>query len=169
MKLVTLTSTLAKRFDIFKALEMIKEAGFDGYDYSFFGNEWKICKSENWKEHALAIRKKSDELGLPCLQAHSNCDYKMPMEISEEDYLADNIRALEIAAILGCPIVVVHPSEPYTAEQNRDTLYAKLMPIAEKLGVKVATENMFSWQDSRQLMTVPSACGTAESFVAHIS
>ena len=168
MKLVTLTSTLATRFDIFKALEMIKEAGFDGYDYSFFNREWVACKSDGWKEHALAIRKKSDELGLPCLQAHSNCERKMPMEISEEDYLADNIRALEFAAILGCPIVVVHPSEPYTAEQNRDALYAKLMPVAEKLGVKVATENMFSWQDSRQLMTVPSACGTAADFVAHI-
>lgn len=168
MKLVTMTNMLAGRFGIFKALEMIKEAGFDGYDYSFFGKEWQACLSENWKDHALEIKAAADKLGLPCLQAHSPCMKKMPEEISEADYIAITIRAMEVAAILECPIIVVHPAEKYTAEQNRDALYLKLMPVAERLGVKVATENMFSWQDERQLMTVPSACGTAEDFVAHI-
>ena len=39
MKLVMLTSELSKRFGDKKSLEYIKNAGFDGFDYSMWGND----------------------------------------------------------------------------------------------------------------------------------
>ena len=38
MKVVMLTNKLSRRFGDAKALELIKNAGFDGYDYSMFDN-----------------------------------------------------------------------------------------------------------------------------------
>jgi sugar phosphate isomerase/epimerase len=51
---------------------------------------------------------------------------------------------------------------------NKERLYDLILPTAEKLGITVATENMFSWKDETETETVPSACGTAADFVEHI-
>ena len=67
-----LTSELSKRFGDKKALEYIKNAGFDGYDYSMFDhvNEY-IFNNDNYLDYAKELRKVSDDLGLPCLQSHA--------------------------------------------------------------------------------------------------
>ncbi len=168
MKIVMMSGELEKRFGIERALEMIKEAGFDGYDYTMSGSEWQILKSENYEEHLLKIKRKAMELSLPCLQTHTPSP-KTPDTISVEDYVKIQKRALKCAASLGCPVAVVHPGNSLTAEENIELIYKHLVPYGKELGIKVATENMFSWKDGyHEIVTVPAACGTSEDFIKHI-
>ncbi|MBP5467599.1 MAG: sugar phosphate isomerase/epimerase, partial [Clostridia bacterium] len=41
-----------------------------------------------------------------------------------------------------------HPSEFLSAKENAEIIYAPLMPYCKKLGVKVATENIWCWADN---------------------
>lgn len=167
MKLVTMSSEVVRRFGWEKGLNLLVEAGFDGFDYSIFGAEWEKISGKEYEAHIEKVRRIAEKAGIPCLQAHTPTP-KIPNEISEEDYIKMSIRSMEAAAYLGCKMVVVHPGCSYTALQNKERLYDHLLPTAEKLGVYVATENMFSWKDEKQIETVPSACGTAADFVEHI-
>lgn len=169
MKLVMLTSELSKRFGDKKALEYIKKAGFDGYDYSMFDhvNEY-IFNNDNYIDYAKELRKVSDDLGLPCLQSHAPSPLMRTVEQVvplEKTFL----RSIEVASILGCKIIVIHPGSFLTAEENKIHIYDKLLPYAKEMGVTIATENMFKWKEGfEEIETVPSACGTAKDFVEHI-
>lgn len=66
-----------------------------------------------------------------------------------------------------CKYLVIHPGSFLTAEENK-LFYDKLLPYAEKMGVMIATENMFKWKDESETETVPSACGTSADFLRHL-
>lgn len=169
MKLVMMTDELSKRFGDAKALEYIKNAGFDGYDYSMFKyrNQY-IFENENFADYVKEIRKISDDIGLPCLQAHAPCPDMRTIEQVDPLYPVF-LRSIEIASILGCKILVVHPGSFLTAEENKIHIYDKILPFAKEMGVTIATENMFKWKEGfEEIETVPSACGTAKDFVEHI-
>ena len=166
MKLVTMTDNLARRFGIFKALDMIKQAGFDGYDFSMISEKDPDLFGDNFATYVQSIRDYADKLGLPCLQAHSPC----PLMRTKEQImpLIGMIkRSIDISAILGCKILVVHPGSFLSAEENKE-FYDEFLPYAQQKGIMVATENMFKWKDETETETVPSACGTADDFVRHM-
>ncbi len=169
MKLVTLTGHLSKRFGIFGAIKMIKEQGFDAYDCSLFqemepGN---FLSGADYKERAAEIRKYADELGIPCTQTHSPMPWLRTFK-DIDDSVQEQKRAIEISAILGAEVVVIHPAAFANASENYEHQYKELLTLAKELGVKIATENMFSWKDKTETETVPSACGTADDFVEYI-
>lgn len=168
MKLVMLTEELARRFGDKKAIEMIKAAGFDGYDYTMAGhNHDLLFNNDNYLEYAKEIRRVADKLGIPCLQAHApsprmrTLDQVLPC-------VPMFIKAIEISAVLGCKMLVVHPGSFLTAKENKIHLYDKILPYAREKGVVIATENMFKWKDETEIETVPSACGTVQDFIEHI-
>ena len=165
MKLVTNTGSLAARFGHLDAIDMIKNAGFDGFDISMDPARNPIF-TDDYLAYAKAVKKRADERDIPCLQAHS----PFARLVSEEDVarvLTLHRRSLEICHELECPIVVVHPGNDFTAEQNFERLYAPLLPLAEHYGVRMATENMWNWDKERDA-SIPVACGTAADFNAHI-
>ena len=170
MKLVMLTSDISRRFGDKKALEYIKNAGFDGYDYTMDGvNPQKnIFENDNYIAYAKELRAFADDLGLPCLQSHAPSPLMRTIEQVvplEKTFL----RSIEVASILGCKIVVIHPGSFLTAEENKKYIYDKLLPCAKEKGVIIATENMYKWKEGlEEIETVPSACGTAEDFIKHI-
>lgn len=168
MKLVTMTRSLEKRFGMEKALEYVAEAGFDGYDCSLLDvDKESVWNNANWLAYAKKIAQKAKSLQLPCLQAHAPCP-SVPSESSIEEYLKLSAHALEICSELECDMLVVHPICHYTAKENLDELYGKLLPTAERLGVKMATENMFKWKDATCTETVPASCGEAKDFAEHV-
>lgn len=68
MKLVMFTEEPARRFGDKKAVEMIKSAGFDGYDYTMAEhNHDLLFNNDNYLEYAKEIRRVADALGIPCL------------------------------------------------------------------------------------------------------
>lgn len=167
MKLVTTTEIIGRRFSDEKAVRLIAEAGFDGYDYNLCSMHEKSnpLGSADWKKHVKNIKAIADDLNIPCLQAHAPFgELKNKQEATES--LDGIFRSIEIASIVGCPILVVHPGNDFTAEQNYEYIYSKILPFAREANVKIATENMWNWDE--ETYTHPAACGTEKDFIAHV-
>ena len=167
MKLVTMTSTCAKRFGDEQAVKMIKDAGFDGFDFSMFEHNQQFWDSDDWQKYAENLRNAADKVGIPCLQMHAPSPTMRTIEQViplEKTFL----RAIDISYILGCKMLVVHPGSFLSAQENKKYIYDKILPYAKEKRVNIATENMFKWKDVSETETVPSACGTAKDFIEHI-
>ena len=149
MIIVQQTHELEKRFGIETAIDMIADAGFDGYDYSAFHmlNDDSPMNQENYLEIAKIIRKKADSRGLICYQAHA----PFSSQCEGEELTRKIIRSMEVAAVLGAEAIVVHPLQGLPYNKNVEKLYEMnmefyrgLIPYCEKLGIKVAVENMWA-------------------------
>lgn len=135
-----------------KGLKMIKDAGFDAVDYSlYFLHEIGNLLDDDYLSRAKQTRKILDELELPCCQSHT------PFTITLDDALDESnpafeqmVRALEFVSILGAPHTVVHglvgAEDPTSAEYEdlNVAYFKKLEPYAEKFGIKIAIENLFT-------------------------
>ncbi len=142
------TTRLRWRFGINKTLELLKEAGFDAFDFSF-SNE-KGIEYPNDEELAKMAEEVNDAMkktGLVCHQTHA------PFKLLEnEKYTLDNphyrdiVSTIKVSAAIGAKYVVVHPfrHEDYTDEVG-DLIeyYLTLLPYAKECGIKIATENLF--------------------------
>ena len=167
MKLVQTTEVTAFKTDDFTAIKLIKEAGFDGYDYNLVRAyvDNNLLGTDKYLSHAKNVRKFADDLNIPCLQAHAPfC--AIPDEQSANRYVQNTLRFIEVAQVVGCPIIVVHPANDFSAQQNYDLIYSKLLPLAKQANVKIATENMWNRIDDHN--TTPAACGTEKDFIDHV-
>ncbi len=181
MPTCTQTSQLAKRLGIDRALEIIKDAGYDAYDFSMgcmIYEENCIFNGPDYLKEAKRIRKVADALGIPCHQAHAPFHSSLPDTPENKEYNATIfgkiVRSMEIAATLGARYVVVHPVQHLDFLSNMEKLkemnlefYHSLQPYAEKFGIKVAVENM--WQRNPiGGHIVDSVCARPEDFVEMI-
>ncbi len=145
------TVSVSERFGDERAFELIKEAGFDGVDYSFY---W--CKNrenpllfDNYRERAAVLRKKLDELGLVCYQAHAPFSLKYDTPKDDPQWI-ELERSLEFASILGVKTIIVH-SFAIPIEKRYDIdfvkfnldFYKSLQPLCERFGIKIGVENLF--------------------------
>lgn len=174
MKTSTPTFHLAEWFGEERAIEMIASAGFDAFDYSIYS----MCRF-NWKENAPIIIEehplyKSDYVkhvrhlkqvahdeGIRCNQTHA------PFPLFNPFIESLMKKSIEVTAEIGGEIVIIHPDKSFGIEGNIEA-YNKLLPFAKEHGVKIATENMFDWREELG-HAVPKACGTVESFTAHLN
>ncbi len=166
MKIVERTGLLRNKFDDFKALDLIKQAGFDGFDYSMVGpnDDWHLpLINKNYLQYAKKLKEYADSIGLACLQAHAPYAYNLPDRL--DTYVDKCKKSMEIAKELDCKNIVIHPINFFNAIGNADLLYRKLIPLAEQLDIVICTENMFNWKNSKQNETIPSACGNVKDFV----
>jgi sugar phosphate isomerase/epimerase len=149
MKLSIDSFEMCERYGDFKAVEMIKEAGFDALDYTFCcrGEDLEIF-GNNYIEYAKKLRKHIDYNGLVCNQAHAPLGLSLALE--PEKYKAKFqkiVRSIEAAAILGAKTIVVHSqgvpdnSDIDPVEYNIE-YYKSLIPYCEKFGICVAMENL---------------------------
>jgi sugar phosphate isomerase/epimerase len=162
-----------------QVIKMLKDAGFTAYDFSMFNQTWlgtcDILASDDYLEKAKEFRAYADEIGLPCNQAHAPFPTCLAEGRGPEgfDIAAYNakaheqiIRAIQVAGVLGAKIIVVHPCNDYSAEQNAE-LYKSFEETARKAGIKIAVENMWNWNHGE-----PTACAAAcshhDDFKAHM-
>lgn len=153
MKLSTETYVMQNRFDDKTAIKMIRDAGYDHFDYSmYWTTEQNYMLGEDYRERAEDLRRYADGLGITCNQAHAPFvfRYKNAMELSDPVY-QELIRSLEVASILGAETVIVHavcelPEEVDFYEYNRK-YYQSLIPYCEKFGIEVSVENLFTFHD----------------------
>ncbi len=173
MKTSTEINSIACQTGWERALELVAEAGFDCWDFSMFAMgvySWqtgkRVIKGHPLETRETAIpfaeklRKIADSLGITCNQSHAPFPVVCP-EIRELLPLA-----LECTAIAGGDICVIHPDNNKTAEENAE-MYRELLPVAHKLGVKIATENMWNWDNSNDC-AAPAACSDGPSFKTHV-
>ena len=147
MKLSMEIYTISERFGDARAVELIKDAGFDAIDYSFYyKKECEAVLGENYRAYAQDLRAQLDRIGIVCNQAHApfTFQYGMRMDPEEEKYLA-LIRSIEAAAILGAKNIVVHSisvPEGIDFVQYNIEYYRSFIPYCEKFGICVAVENL---------------------------
>ena len=133
-------------------LKMIKDAGFDAVDFSLFSLSGENAEliGENYAECAEELRRYMEDIGIEACQAHA------PFEMTAADPISPECpkyvrltRAIEAAGILGAPYIVVHCIKASGEEFlriNRE-FYLSLLPYAERVGIKIAVENLFGPAD----------------------
>ncbi len=165
MKLSVETYVLVKRYGEEKAFRLIKEAGFDSVDYSFYWPSEDLSKEffgEGYINHAIKTRKMLDEIGLTCNQAHAPFDVKHAteaMDMTNKNY-ANIVKSIEAASILGTENIVVHAIYPGDGNDIRVPevnyeFYKSLEPYLEKFKMHIAIENLFGapYDDEKKIYT----------------
>lgn len=172
MKISTEIGSAAKIIGEEKAVELVAKAGFDAWDFSMFS----MCKYDwNTKtihqtnhplsgDNYLAFARKLKQIGLDngihCNQSHA------PFPVYCKDIRSYLKRAIECTAEAGGKICVIHPDNFKGPEENAE-MYLELLPFAKEYGVKMATENMWCWDNELDHSTF-AACATPKSFCDHI-
>lgn len=155
MKLSVENHTLRKRYGDETAIKMLKEAGFDSIDYSYYWLEdTDDALGSNYIEHAVKVRQLLDENCMTCNQAHAPfaLTYGSTFDLSEKEY-AKIVRSMESAAILGAEHIVVHSlGVPNSVDCFAYNLgfYKSLEPYCEKFGIRIAIENLFEYDQKRK-------------------
>lgn len=158
MRLSTETGFLRRRFDDQTAVKMLKEAGFDAFDYSFYymlDQPEKDSLADDYLERAYALKEYADSLGISCSQAHAPLDFRHYDCISPDDMkYRRNLRAIEFASVLGAKSIIVHPlgsvlkSDLDYFEYN--TKYLKsYIPYCEKFKIHISVENLNTSKDGK--------------------
>ncbi len=157
MKLSIETCIMRERYNDETAVRMIKDAGFDAYDYSMYWMSEKTdMLGDNYREKALRLKQFADEIGIECNQAHAPFDiqYTNELNMSNPDYCRI-VRSVEVAAILGAENIIVHaiknnlPANVDFEEYNR-VFYGTLAPYCESFGINISVENLFNWDKENQ-------------------
>ena len=155
MKLAMETFTLRRVYNDETAFRMIKDAGFDAFDYSFYNAipDGKDILGDDYKENATRLRKIADEIGIECVQAHAQMEFVYGLEMNESTpcYLR-LVRAIEAAGILGAKNLIIHSIKrnerlPENVDHNdyNRVFFSSFIPYCEKYGVCVSVENVFDW------------------------
>ncbi len=174
MYLVTQTEVLAETFGNENCVRILKRAGFDGIDWSFFEmTEGKgVWCADGWKEHARYLKKVADECGIAIVQAHAPFPSSKGEEPFDTVIMQRILRSMQAAALMGVEKIVVHPRHHLEYGKNRQKLweenlafYRSLIPYCEEYGIKVCTENMWQYDNKRRYI-VDSFCSRPEEFCA---
>lgn len=157
MRLSLETYTTDLYFGHKDGLKMIKDAGFDCVDFSYYFETFGTLSpdgnmlDDRYMERAKETRKLLDDIGLSCNQAHAPFSFAYANRFTTDDYKFNEVvRAIRSAAILGASHIVVHsiktPEGPFSQEgEDRNFAYFKaLEPYAEDAGIQIAVENLIS-------------------------
>ncbi len=176
MKFITTTHIPSEFFGYEKAIDMIADAGFDGLDFSAFEmtRPESIFNSDKYLDFAKKLRDKAESRGIYFAQAHAPFPSSQDNEKFNEERKELIIRSMEIASVLGVGTIVVHPLQHLKYKCSVEELYRlnmefyrSLIPICEKLGIKVATENMWQFDKHRNVID-DSVCASPEEFSRYI-
>ena len=159
------------------AIDIMKAAGYDAIDMSLFApsSHNDAFYSDSYKSRALEIAAYAKQQGIYFNQTHVpfRYDWSNPNEF-EERFYPQQIRGLELAALLGAKIAVVHPihhadykgRETEAFEENM-RFYRSLLPYAKEYDVKIALENM--WKMDRKRMVISyDVCSVATDFAHYL-
>lgn len=177
MYISTETASFEKYGSLEEILKLLKNAGFDAYDFSMFhgGKGDALVTADDYLEKAKALRAYADELGIVCNQAHAAfptaTDDNYPrFNMSTDAYNAwvhkKIVRSIEVVGVLGAKVIVIHPWNYYTLEENT-RLYKSFEAAARKANVKIGVENMWNWK-SGEPTACAAACSHHDDFKAHL-
>jgi len=180
MELTINIGTLEGRYGIEKAIDIFKEAGFTAMDYPLGGmiHEDSVFNREGYREEAKRIRKIADEKQFPCVQTHAPFSFTLSQwndpVVFEEVLMPCFIRSIEISAILGAKVVVIHPLHHMTYHGHEEEIfqlnmdyYRRLIPYAKEYGIQIGVENMFQGDPLRHYI-IADTCSNSKEFVRYI-
>ena len=167
---------LCQRFGYEKGFALFKEAGFDACDVSLDNmrlHEHPL-RGADYEKEAQRIRRAADNAGIIIHQTHAPFSYPLDIWEKSEQLMPILRRSLEISAIFGAEVDVIHPyhhpvymgHEDEMFEKNME-YYGALLPAAEAAGVKIGVENMFQ-TDPRRGYIVHDTCSAIYDFLRYI-
>lgn len=162
MIISTDNGTARNRFGDKEALRIIREAGFDGIDYTFYDihpdNDILELSDGAREKLAYELRDEADRLGLVFPQCHAELRYALgTIEMTEEDPIYRRVvRSMEYAGRMGIPQIVIHslrcpldmPDEE-SDRYNREFMRS-FLPYAEKFNVDIGVECLFKHDKEHQ-------------------
>ena len=172
MKISTEIASLSRITGEETAIEYIAKAGFDAWDFSLFSMckyDWQTMTvlendhplgTGDYLAYARRLKQIGLDNGIVCNQSHAPAPTYFPGVVT---YLK---RAIECTAEAGGKICVIHPDNYKSPEENAE-MYVELLPFAKACDVKIATENMWNWDEEKGHSSF-AACATPESFCAHL-
>ncbi len=173
MKISTEIGSLSKIIGEENAVECIAKAGFDAWDFSMLSmcrydkNTRQIIESNDhpligadYLKFARRLKEIGEDNGIKCNQSHA------PFPTDSPDMQSYLKRAIECTAEAGGEICVIHPVNAFSASENAE-MYFNLLPFAKECGVKIATENMWSWNVQKDEASF-AACSSPKDFKAHL-
>ena len=143
------TNILRDRFDDHTAIQMIRDAGFDAFDYSMFrATGERDMLADDYVERAYKLKETADACGILCRQTHAPFafEYTNKTDLSDPEYVK-LVRSLEVASILGAEHIVMHTVKKNLPENfdldgfSRD-FYRSFIPYCEKFNMKISVENL---------------------------
>lgn len=179
---MNLTMNIAEsedRFGLEKALSIIKNAGFDSIDYGLGSMEKPnavLNDPARYRAEAERIKALADAAGLPITQTHTPFSFenwKDPV-VYEEFILPAIRRSIEVSAILGAKVAVVHPLHHWTYKGHEEEIfernmafYGSLLPLCKEYGIKVGIENMFQRELLRGQISFDT-CNQIPEFIRYV-
>ena len=179
---MNLTMNIAEsedRFGLEKALSIIKNAGFDSIDYGLGAMEKTnavLNDPARYRAEAQRIKALADAAGLPITQTHTPFSFenwKDPV-VYEEFILPTIKRSIEVSAILGAKVAVVHPLHHWTYKGHEEEIfernmafYGSLIPLCKEYGIKVGIENMFQRELLRGQISFDT-CNQIPEFIRYV-
>lgn len=179
---MNLTMNIAEsegRFGLEKALSIIKNAGFDSVDYGLGAMEQQdalLNDTAKYRAEAERIRALADAAGLPITQTHAPFSFQNWKDpVVYEDFILPAIkRSIEISAILGAKIAVVHPLHHWTYKGHEEEIfernmefYGSLIPLCKEYNIKVGIENMFQREMLRGQLSFDT-CNQIPEFIRYV-
>ena len=174
MKLITSSNRIFRSFGEQEGIRILKDAGYDALDLTLTrlstDPDYRFC-GEDYVDYAKQVAQWAKDAGIPFLQSHPPFEFhwENPNEL-EDRFFPLTVKALEISAIVGVKIAVVHPytygENAYNQKEIFDLnmkIYRRLLPYSKEFDVKIALENMYR-RDEKRNVFVPSTCGTPEQF-----
>ena len=145
LRITVNTETLLEAGSQIRAIDMIKEAGFEGYDASFVRDDAKrdiFINSDYFRERAKELKVHAKAINLPCCQVYGFADVKDTTYSDERNMwgmLMAN-RSIEMAHILGARYCVLKTLNGYSFDRNVE-YFKTVLKVAHKLKVKIAIQN----------------------------
>ncbi len=161
------------RISEIEAIGRLADSGFDAMDLGIFWHEHPTGKfwGDDYLDYAKQLAEAANKAGIVYSQAHAPIFSMLdPAKAKMYDL---TLRSFEVAQIVGAPYVVVHPQFlPDTLyDRNHDAqlkynleFYGKMLELSAKTGVKIALENMFSFDPEKNALC-PTYFSTAEDIL----
>lgn len=168
-KLSTEIDSVANKVGFEKAIEMLGQAGFECWDFSMFKmiafdkdtHELipgpQDLMNDDYKEKVMALKKIGEKYGMKCNQAHA------PFPSFAKGIEPYIIRSIECASLAGANVIVVHPCNSATNEENLK-MFKLYLKYAHEFNIKIAVENMFNW-DRNNDCALKASCSNHDEFL----
>lgn len=171
LKLITQHQSAEVLFGLDEGIRKILAAGFDGVDYTFANSQ----KTEDLlalpdgerRDFMKSLRATVEDAGGFVGQMHAPFSNFNGDPAADRKLVDDLKKAVDVAVVLGCPVIVVHPVimdewlYDRCMQERREAnlkMFSALIPALKGTGVRAAVENIFRYDRWH------NCCPTAASF-----
>ncbi|MBQ9801847.1 MAG: sugar phosphate isomerase/epimerase [Clostridia bacterium] len=136
-------------FGIKQTFDVFAKAGIQGIDFN--NDVAEYCTKQHDRQFYEELGNYAREKGVAICQAHAPFPSSFTDEAKSAKRFDEIVQAMQNAAYLGAPMIVVHPCVhlDYAVEGNPEKLfeynldfYTRLIPYAQEFGIKIAIENI---------------------------